>query len=202
MKVHRFIAATAASLAMAIGLSVVAAEAASAAPVRDSARSAATVDRTTVPVTGTFTNSAGPGTFTGTFTPQRFTVAGQTLEATGLLTGTLVDANGTALGTVSRTVTMPVSAPGAASPAGAANAAADPPSCGILNLVLGPLDLNLLGLAVHLNQVVLNITAIPGAGNLLGNLLCAVANLLNGGGTLSTLLNQLTALLNQILALL
>jgi hypothetical protein len=50
--------------------------------------------------------------------------------------------------------------------------------------------------------VVLNITAIPGVGNLLGNLLCAVANLLNGGGTLSTLLNQLTALLNQILALL
>ncbi len=74
------------------------------------------------------------------------------------------------------------------------------PSCSILNLVLGPLDLNLLGLTVHLNQVVLNITAIPGAGNLLGNLLCAVANLLNGGGTLSTLLNQLTALLNQILA--
>jgi len=45
----------------------------------------------------------------------------------------------------------------------------------------------------------LNITAVPGAGNLLGNLLCAVANLLNGGGGLSTLLTQLTNLLNQIL---
>jgi hypothetical protein len=51
----------------------------------------------------------------------------------------------------------------------------------ILNLVFGPLDLNLLGLQVHLDRVVLNITAQPGAGNLLGNLLCAVAGLLNGG---------------------
>jgi hypothetical protein len=47
--------------------------------------------------------------------------------------------------------------------------------------------------------VVLNITAVPGAGNLLGNLLCAVANLLNGGN-LSNLLTQLTGLINQILA--
>ena len=73
-------------------------------------------------------------------------MAGRTLEATGLLTGTLVDANGNTLGTVSRTVTMPVSVPGAAGAANAANAAADPPSCSILNLVLGPLNLNLLGL--------------------------------------------------------
>jgi hypothetical protein len=71
-------------------------------------------------------------------------------------------------------------------------------SCTILTLTLGPLDLNLLGLMVHLNQVVLNITAQPGPGNLLGNLLCSVANLLNGGN-LSNLLTQLTGLLNQIL---
>src|SRR5207248_5455480 len=51
-----------------------------------------------------------------------------------------------------------------------------------------------------LNEVVLDITAVPGAGNLLGNLLCAVANLLNGGSPLSTLLTQLQTLLNQILA--
>ena len=70
-------------------------------------------------------------------------------------------------------------------------------SCEILNLVLGPLDLNLLGLEVHLDQVVLNITPQAGAGNLLGNLLCAVANLLNSGGFLS-ILEDLTALLNQI----
>jgi hypothetical protein len=70
-------------------------------------------------------------------------------------------------------------------------------SCEILDLVLGPLDLNLLGLVVTLDTVHLNITAERGPGNLLGNLLCAVAGLLNpgqGGG----LLNRLTDLLNQI----
>jgi len=51
--------------------------------------------------------------------------------------------------------------------------------CQILNLVLGPLDLNLLGLEVHLNRVRLDIVAVPGAGNLPGNLLCAIAGLLD-----------------------
>ena len=67
----------------------------------------------------------------------------------------------------------------------------------MLNLVLGPLDLNLLGLEVHLKQVVLDIVAQSGAGNLLGNLLCAVAGLLDGG--LGGVLDQVAALLNQIL---
>ena len=69
--------------------------------------------------------------------------------------------------------------------------------CDILNLVLGPLDLDLLGLQVHLNRIVLNIVAVAGAGNLLGNLLCAVAGLLDGG--LAGALGRLTNLLNQIL---
>jgi hypothetical protein len=73
------------------------------------------------------------------------------------------------------------------------------PSCSILDLTLGPLHLDLLGLVIDLNQVHLTITAVPGAGNLLGNLLCAVANLLNGGGSLSTLLSDLTTLLNSLL---
>ena len=64
--------------------------------------------------------------------------------------------------------------------------------------MLGPLDLNLLGLEVHLKQVVLDVVAVSGAGNLLGNLLCAVAGLLDGVGVLG----QVSALLNQILAVL
>lgn len=51
--------------------------------------------------------------------------------------------------------------------------------CDVLDLNLGPLDLNALGLVVNLSEVTLNIDAVPGPGNLLGNLLCAVANLLN-----------------------
>ena len=58
----------------------------------------------------------------------------------------------------------------------------------------------MLGL-VDLNQVNLDITAQQGSGNLLGNLLCAVAGLLDnsGGSSLSNLLQSLTQLLNQIL---
>lgn len=46
--------------------------------------------------------------------------------------------------------------------------------CQILDLVLGPLDLNLLGLLVHLDRVHLSITARRGGG-ILGDLFCALA---------------------------
>jgi hypothetical protein len=75
-------------------------------------------------------------------------------------------------------------------------------TCPILDLVLGPLHLDLLGLVVDLNQVHLQITAQSGAGQLLGNLLCAVANLLNPPalGNLTNLLQQIVNILNGILA--
>lgn len=46
--------------------------------------------------------------------------------------------------------------------------------CSILNLVLGPLDLNVLGLLVHLDRLRLTITAVRGGG-ILGDLLCGLA---------------------------
>jgi hypothetical protein len=49
------------------------------------------------------------------------------------------------------------------------------PTCPILNLVLGPLHLNLLGLVVDLNQVHLTINAEP-TGGVLGSLFCGLAN--------------------------
>lgn len=184
------IAALSASSIALIGLSATAAGAAVTAPAMTHA---ATKTRATSPgsltsvVTGTFTNADGKGTFNGTFTPQKFSVVNGVLKATGVLKGTLTDANGTTLGTVSQAVTDSVNT---------THAAAAPAACNVLNLVLGPLNLNLLGLVVTLNQVHLVITAVPGAGNLLGNLLCAVANLLNGSGSLTSL----SALLNQLLA--
>jgi hypothetical protein len=77
-----------------------------------------------------------------------------------------------------------------------------PATCPILHLDLGPLDLNLLGLHVHLNEVVLDVEAIPGPGNLLGNLLCAIAGLLDGidlGGVLGGLLQNLIDALIRLL---
>jgi len=75
----------------------------------------------------------------------------------------MTDSAGQQVGTVSQAVTVPVGVAAA--------------SCQILDLVLGPLDLDLLGLVVHLNQVHLNITADAGP----GNLLCAIAGLLDPG---------------------
>lgn len=73
-------------------------------------------------------------------------------------------------------------------------------TCPILNLDIGAINLNLLGLVVTTAPIHLNITAVSGPGNLLGNLLCTVAHLLdNPGGALGNLLNRIAGLLNQIL---
>jgi hypothetical protein len=109
-------------------------------------------------------------------------------------------------------VTMPIAgadAPGEASASAFQSAGfvqAQQQACDILHLDLGPLDLDLLGLQIHLDPVVLDIVAQPGAGNLLGNLLCAVAGLLDGGGgglggLLDGLLDALNGLLGGLLDL-
>lgn len=51
--------------------------------------------------------------------------------------------------------------------------------CPILELVIEPIFLNLLGLQLETETIELNLTAVAGQGNLLGNLLCAVASLLD-----------------------
>jgi hypothetical protein len=72
--------------------------------------------------------------------------------------------------------------------------AAEP--CDILNLALGPIDLNLLGLVVELDDcangpVTVDITGVPG--DLLGDLLCSIAGLLDGGIDLGDILGGLPA---------
>jgi len=72
----------------------------------------------------------------------------------------------------------------------------------ILDLHLDPIHLNLLGLTVDTSAICLKITAQSGPGNLLGNLLCAVAGLLDGTSGLNGILNQLVGVLNQLLGVL
>jgi hypothetical protein len=141
--------------------------------------------------------SASQGTFNGNLHLVRFDRKGGTLFAFGVVTGTLLDENGV-MTSIVRTVSLPVTATSAGTSAASSAAAAAADSCGILHLELGPLDLDLLGLVVHLDRVVLDLTAVPGAGNLLGNLLCAVTNLLNTPnalGDVASLLNAIVALL-------
>ena len=147
---------------------------------------AGSVDGLQIPVTGTFTDAAGTGTFTGTFTLQRFAQRGGELVAIGTLVGTLVDAAGAVLGNVVTNVVIPILE------------SATLATCEILHLELGPLDLDLLGLVVHLDRIVLDISAEAGAGNLLGNLLCGLAGLLDAGGPLSAILTALNNILSNL----
>jgi hypothetical protein len=66
-------------------------------------------------------------------------------------------------------------------------------SCTILHLEIGPINLDLLGLVLTTNRIVIDLSAQPGPGNLLGNLLCSIANLLNQNQTqgVARVLNQL-----------
>ena len=126
------------------------------------------------------------GSFQGIFNVTNFVVQNGQLVATGTLTGAVRNATGAIVGTVNQALTLPV------------NLLDSTGTCEILDLSLGPLDLNLLGLVVHLDEVNLVITAESGPGNLLGNLLCAVAGLLDGTGPLT----DLAGLLNRILRIL
>jgi hypothetical protein len=138
--------------------------------------------------------------FSGSYGIQRFVAQGDKVVALGTLKGKLDGRHVTRYN-----VAIPVQL------TGASGARASQATCQILHLVLGPVNLNLLGLKVTLgggtaaNQpIVLDLTAVQGAG-LLGDLLCGVDNLLNQTGALGQLtgsLNNLAASLNSIVALL
>lgn len=172
------VVAIAGIFALMASLMVVAPQAAKAAPPRS--------NQLSIPLS---TSTAG-STLNGTFTLTSFAIQDGKLVANGIVSGSV--SNGSTTSSFLRTVTAPVST-GSSSTTAAAIAAA----CPILHLVIGPIDLNVLGLVVTTNQIVLDITAVPGAGNLLGNLLCDVANLLNNNPTAT-----LVGLLNQIIAIL
>ena len=179
MSMLKKIAAALVSLTVALLLSIGLAGTATAQPVA--------VDPTTAPVTGTLADATGH--VTGTFDVQNFVVQNGTLQAVGAFAGTVTDGAGhSTQGT--QQLAIPV------------DPAPSTGSCQILDLVLGPLDLDLLGLQVHLATVHLNITAQSGPGELVGNLLCAVDRLLDGGLPLNTVLGQIAALLNQLLGIL
>lgn len=170
-------AALASVLAVFVGFTV--APAASAQTTTGLSVNCTTSACLTQTITGTATNAFGvTNTYNLTATLQRFVNVGGALQAVYQIAGTI---NGVPI--TSFTTTAPVTLLGSNG------------TCTILDLTLGPLHLDLLGLVVDLNQVHLTITGQTGPGNLLGNLLCGLANALNGNqaGGLATLLNRLLA---------
>ncbi len=145
-----------------------------------------------IPITGMVQNHKA---FTGHFTVDRFATRNGSTYAVGTLKGTIGQRH-----VAARDVFIPVVVDKSGAMTGSSTRAGAAASCPILHLTLGPLNLNLLGLTVHLNQVVLDITAVSGPGNLLGNLLCSVAHLLDtqtlASQELSGLLNILQQLVN------
>ena len=138
--------------------------------------------------------------FTGHFDVNYFATRAGKTYAIGTLTGKFGNKK------ISRSgVAIPASVTQAATSSKASTRQATTP-CQVLHLVLGPVNLNLLGLQVTLgggpqaNQpIVLDITAMGGNGNLLGNLVYDVAGLLNNSpaaGLVTGLLNLLNTVLS------
>jgi hypothetical protein len=136
---------------------------------------------------------AGSKGFKGTYTIQRFTTSGNKVVAVGTLTGKLKGKKVTKNNVkIPATLSVPAQSSQAPNPTEGA--------CQVLDLVLNPIDLNLLGLRVATSRIEVLIEAIPGGNALLGNLLCAITGILDPQdpaatpGTLAAALNSLLAL--------
>jgi hypothetical protein len=110
------------------------------------------------------------------------------ITSVALVNGVLT-ATGTATAVIhGQSVTVPFSAPIDVT----ASPNPDPlDPCAILDLRLGPINLNLLGLIVQTSPICLTLTGFP-TGGLLGQILCGLANGLNNGIPLVQLLGELT----------
>ena len=144
----------------------------------------------TVKMTGTAKNGKK---FNGTYTIKRFTHRGSKLYAVGTLKGRLKGRRVT-----KNNVRIPASL---ARPASAAQIPPTPNACQILNLTLQPIDLNLLGLRLRTSRIDLRLEGVPGAGNLLGNLLCGITGILDPQAATPASPTLLTQVLNALLAL-
>ena len=147
------------------------------------------------------------GTFAGTFhvTKFGFDQATHQLMVTGVLSGTETFTDGTTAAVTNQVVTTTATlkkgsqVSSSTSPTyqfASASMYQFAASCGILLLDLGPLHLDLLGLVVDLNEVVLDITGQTGSGNLLGNLLCALTGLLDIPGAIAGIINLIDSINN------
>jgi hypothetical protein len=122
------------------------------------------------------------GTFEGKLEILGFTFSDTgALLVTGVLDGTATDSEGIVTKVTKQTFTAPVASFTSTAVAGVSplQGPSEPGVCDILFLDLGPIFLDVLGLTIDLAEIILDVDAVPGEGTLVGNLLCAIVNLLN-----------------------
>ena len=135
--------------------------------------------------------------FTGTYTIRRFTQSGGKVYAVGT-------AEGQAQGPQRHeqpNVRIPVTLARHDTAGAAQLPEPTPGACQMLDLVLNPIDLNLLGLRLATSRIEVLLEAVPGAGALLGNLLCAITGILDPQAATPATPSQLAQVLNALLAL-
>ncbi|TMG72208.1 MAG: hypothetical protein E6H81_00825 [Chloroflexi bacterium] len=135
-----------------------------------------------IPVSGAFTDSDGPGSFSGTLDIERFIARDGRLFAIGTIDGTLTNALGTSRSVTDVAVTLPVtnvSVAGSRGPAADAPVAAQQPAqdCQILHLEFGGVTLDVLGIMLQLSPITLDLNL----GGVLGGILCGLLGALAGG---------------------
>jgi hypothetical protein len=163
----------------------------------------------TLQATGTF---ARGGEFTGTITVNRFEQRGTGIVAIGFVQGVLRRGNATATGFAGE-VAWPVvvksgnaivagnnRTPGASivrvSSASPTIVPVQTTGCQVLDITLGPLDVNILGFTVSLSPVALSLAGGEGP---LGALVCSVVTLLGNVAGVVDLLNSILGLLTGLL---
>jgi hypothetical protein len=155
-------------------------------------------------------DAALPPEVTGSFSIRRFArTTNDTIAAVGTLTLSFTDPSSSAARTVVTQVAIPVAKSGDAAPTGGpdtqpigsasqATATAETQVCETLSLVLGPLQLDLLGNAVQLNQANVDFLVVPGVNRRLGNVLCDVNGLMERSAGPAEVVRMLNTLLDTV----
>ena len=168
----------------------------------------------TLAASGSF---ARGGQFTGSVTINRFEQRGNQIVAIGLVSGVLSRGGQTLGSAFIGEVTWPVSvrvggqvlasvpAPSGAQLVAASYADTRPPAaaliaqegCQVVNVALGPHNIDVLGVVLALDPIALNLTG--AAGTALGDLVCAVVDLIGNVAGLVNVLNGILGLLTGLL---
>jgi len=134
-----------------------------------------------IPVSGSFNDGSGAGTFSGTLDISRFQGRGGALVAVGTIDGTLTNALGVTISVADLPVSLPVLnvsvGASAGAPASAVTTQQAAQDCQILHLDFGGITLDVLGIGLTLSPISLDLTL----SGLLGNLLCGLLGALGGG---------------------